>query len=71
MSQKAAPKSTAISTETIVRAARELVGSPLPEVDRPAVAELVANLLDEMSALRAFDVGEAEPIGVYRADVAG
>ena len=57
----------AISSATIDRAARELVGRELPEADQKAVAELTANLFGEMASLRAFDVGETEPASIYRA----
>ncbi|HVC95903.1 MAG TPA: hypothetical protein VND64_19590 [Pirellulales bacterium] len=60
-----------ISAATIDAAARELVGHELPEADQKAVAELITNLFGELASLRALDVGETEPAGIYRADAVG
>jgi hypothetical protein len=64
-------KPAAISPATINVVARELVGDELPEADQNAVAELTANLFGEMASLRAFDVGETEPAGIYRPEAVG
>jgi hypothetical protein len=54
-----------ITPETIARMADELVGTPLKEKDRKAVAELLQSLAADMTALRALNVGENEPATIY------
>ena len=54
--------------ETLVRVADELLGIPLSEADRKAVAELVGNLSVEMHRMRAMSIGEVEPATIYQAD---
>jgi len=55
------------SPETVARAARELVGTPLDEGQTDAVAALLAGLIAEMGPMRAMDVGPSEPATLYDA----
>ena len=56
-----------LSSETIARMAEELLGVPLGEQRREAVAALLAGLTSEMAAMRAMEIGNTEPATVYDA----
>lgn len=54
-----------ITPETLLATAREF-NLPLPEADAKATAELLNALAADMQAFRAMDVGDSEPVTVYR-----
>lgn len=56
-----------ISPVTIGRMASEIVGTPVPEAERPAVAGLLQALAADMTAFRAMNVGVTEPALLYDA----
>jgi hypothetical protein len=56
-----------ITPDTIARMAGEVVGTPVQEKHLLAVAGLLQSLAAEMTALRAMNVGAAEPAFVYDA----
>ena len=53
--------SAKVTPETIARMAGEIVGTPVKEKERKAVADLLQALAANMAALRRMDVGSAEP----------
>jgi hypothetical protein len=55
----------AVTPETLGRVAAELVGTPLSDKDRAAVADLLQGLWADTAAVRGMDLGEAEPALVY------
>ncbi len=59
-----------IAPETIARMSAELVGVSIPEKDQTAVANLLQSLGADMTAMRAMNVGVAEPAFVYDASEA-
>ena len=56
-----------LSSATVDRTARELVGTPLGEQELEAVAALLGALTSEMAPMRAMNVGESEPATLYEA----
>jgi hypothetical protein len=60
------PQSRKPQADTIARVAEEFLGLPLSETDRKAVTELVGSLSDDMRAVRAMRLGEAEPATIYQ-----
>jgi len=65
-----APEPTAlakVTPETVGRMAAEVVGVPVGEKHRQAVAELLQALAGDMAALKRLDVGAAEPASVFDA----
>jgi len=56
-----------ITPETVARMVTELVGTPVAESDRRAVADMLQSLAADMAGLRALDVGAAEPAFLYDA----
>jgi hypothetical protein len=55
------------SSETLARAARELVGTRLDERELEAVAGLVGALVTEMAPMRAMETLDVEPATLYDA----
>jgi hypothetical protein len=55
----------AVAPDTLARMAAELVGTPVSDKDRPAVAELLQSLWADTAAVRRMDLGEAEPAFHY------
>jgi hypothetical protein len=44
----------------------ELVGKAVPAADESAVVEMLGFLAQDLAALKALNVGEAEPATIYR-----
>ncbi len=63
----AAPEPAKVTPETVARMAAEVVGTPVKDKDRPPVADLLGSLQADMAALRAMNVGTAEPAFLYDA----
>ncbi|HUT89099.1 MAG TPA: hypothetical protein VMY37_06370 [Thermoguttaceae bacterium] len=61
------PDTPRLSSETVARAARELVGTPLGEHRLAAVAALLGALISEMAPMRAMEIAEVEPVTIYDA----
>lgn len=61
------PPPTKVTAETIAQMSAELVGVPIKEKERPAVAELLNSLAADMASFRAMDVKTAEPALIYDA----
>jgi len=61
------PDTPRLSSETIARAARELVGTPLDERQLEAVAGLLGALTAEMAPMRAMEIPDVEPVTIYDA----
>jgi len=56
-----------LSAETIARMAEELLATPVDRRQHEAVAALLGGLTSEMAAMRAIEIGSAEPATVYDA----
>jgi hypothetical protein len=52
--------------ETVQRMQAELVGKAVPAADESAVVEMLGFLAQDLAALKALNVGEAEPATIYR-----
>jgi hypothetical protein len=54
-----------VTPETVGRLSAEVVGTPVDEKYRKAVAEMLQALAADLAALRRLDVGAAEPAFVF------
>jgi hypothetical protein len=56
-----------VTADTLAHMSAEIVGTPVKEKDRPAVADLLNALAADMKAMYAANVGDAEPAVTYDA----
>ncbi len=61
------PDTPKLSSATVARTARELVGTPLDEHELEAVAVLLGALTAEMAPMRAMEIPDVEPVTIYDA----
>ena len=61
------PDTPKLSSPTIARTARDLVGTPLGEHRLAAVAALLGALISEMAPMRAMEIPDVEPVTIYDA----
>ncbi|MDP6467119.1 MAG: hypothetical protein QF918_05250 [Pirellulaceae bacterium] len=59
-------ESSKLSPERVVQMAADLGGTPIPEPDSAAVADLLNSLNAEMSDMREMKIIESEPATTYQ-----
>ncbi len=59
-------ESSKLSPQLIVQVADDLGGTPIPEPDSAAVADLLISLIAEMSEMREMKVADSEPATTFQ-----